>query len=173
MKQLNGRDVTPKIDDIILELNGSTVFSKIDLVQGFHQLVLSRDSRNLTTFATHVGLRRYKRLNFGVNAAPEIFQNEIRQVLEGLTGTLNISDDIIIHGKTRAEQDRNLETVFKRLQERNLTLNKKKCEFGKSTLNFLVLFSRTKDFLRIPKNWKQLKVLKGHKIKLTLEVFLE
>ena len=48
--------VTPKIDDIILELNGSTVFSKIDLVQGFHQLVLSRDLRNLTTFATHVGL---------------------------------------------------------------------------------------------------------------------
>ena len=61
--------------------------------------MLSRDSRNLTTFATHVGVRRYKRLNFGVNAAPEIFQNEIRQVLEGLTGTLNISDDIIIMEK--------------------------------------------------------------------------
>ena len=93
------RHVTPTIDDIILELNGSTVFSKVDLYKGFHQCVLSEESRNMTVFATHVGLRRYKRLTFGVCSAPEIFQNEIRQVIEGLSGTLNISDDIIIHGK--------------------------------------------------------------------------
>ena len=78
------RHVTPTIDDIILELNGSTMFSKVDLNKGFHQLVLSEESRNMTTFPTHVGLRRYKRLNFGVSCAPEIFQNEIRQALEGL-----------------------------------------------------------------------------------------
>ena len=77
------RHVTPTIDDIKLELNGSTVFSKVDLNKRFHQLVLSEDSRKMITFATHVGLRRYKRLNFGVSCAPEIFQNEIRQTLEG------------------------------------------------------------------------------------------
>ena len=63
-----------------------------------------------------------------------------------LTGTLNISDDIIIHGKTCAEHDRNLEAVFKRLQERNLTLNKRKCEFGKSTLKFFGLIFSDKGF---------------------------
>ena len=83
------------------------MFSKIDLNKGFHQLVLSEDSRNMTTFSTHVGLRRYKRLNFGFSCAPEIFQNEIRQTLEGLNATLNISDDIIVHGKTREEHDQN------------------------------------------------------------------
>ena len=61
------RHVTLTIGDIMLELNGSTVFSKVDLNKEFHQLVLSEDSRNMTTFATHVGLRRYKRLNFGVS----------------------------------------------------------------------------------------------------------
>ena len=130
------RHVTPTIDDIILELNGSTVFSKVDLNKGFHQLVLSEQSRSMTTFATHVGLRRYKRLNFGVSCAPEIFQNEIRQALEGLNGTLNISDDIIVHGKTREEHDQNLEALLNRLQEKNLTLNKNKCEFGKPRIKF-------------------------------------
>ena len=130
------RHVTPTIDDIILELNGSTVFSKVDLNKGFHQLVLSEQSRSMTTFATHVGLRRYKRLNFGVSCAPEIFQNEIRQALEGLNGTLNISDDIIVHGKTREQHDQHLEALLNRLQEKNLTLNKIKCEFGKSRIKF-------------------------------------
>ena len=130
------RHVTPTIDDIILELNGSTVFSKVDLNKGFHQLVLSEESRNMTTFATNVGLRRYKRLNFGVSCAPEIFQNEIRQALEGLNGVLNISDDIIVHGKTREEHDKNLEALLQRLQNKCLTVNKSKCEFGQSRIKF-------------------------------------
>ena len=130
------RHVTPTIDDIVLELNGSKVFSKVDLYKGFHQCVLSEESRNMTVFATHVGLRRYKRLNFGVCSAPEIFQNEIRQVIEGLSGTLNISDDIIIHGKTRAEHDRNLKSLLQRLSEKGLTLNRDKCEFGQNKIKF-------------------------------------
>ena len=77
---------------------------------------------------------RYKRLNSGVSVAPEIFQNEIRQVLTGLEGTLNISDDIIIHASNREEHDRRLEAVLQRLQDKNLTLNKQKCEFGKTSL---------------------------------------
>lgn len=52
----------------------------------------------MTVFANHVGLRRYNRLNYGVSVAPEIFQNEIRQVLQCLSGALNKSDDLIIHG---------------------------------------------------------------------------
>ena len=51
-------------DDLIADLNRSTVFSKLD-----HQLELSPKSRNVTVFSTHTGLRRYKRLLFGVNAA--------------------------------------------------------------------------------------------------------
>ena len=54
----------------------------------------------MTTFATHVGLRRFKRLNFGVNAAPEIFRDEIMQAISGKKGTLNIADDIIFQGPT-------------------------------------------------------------------------
>ena len=60
------RHIIPTTDDIIADLNGCKVFSKIDLNQGYHQLPLHPDSRHLTTFSTHVGLYRYKRLNFGL-----------------------------------------------------------------------------------------------------------
>lgn len=128
------RHVTPTIDDMILDLNGAKVFSKLDLNAGYHQLELHPESRNITTFSTHVGLRRYKRLSFGISSAAEVFQNTLSTALEGLRGVRNISDDIIVFGENQLEHDKNLEAVFKRLSERNLTLNKDKCEFNKSQL---------------------------------------
>ncbi|XP_053400675.1 uncharacterized protein K02A2.6-like [Mercenaria mercenaria] len=132
------KNVSPTVDDIILTLNGAKVFSRLDLYKVFHQIELDviESSRVMTTFQTHVGLFRYKRLNFGVSAAPILFQNELRQALQGLTGVLNIADDIVCYGKTREEHDINLRALFQRLQERNLTLNKKKCSFGQSKIKF-------------------------------------
>ena len=118
------RHVTPTIDDMILDLNGSKVLSKLDLNAEYHQLELHPDSRNITTFSTHVGLRRYKRLNFGISSAAEVCQNTLSTALEGLQGVRNISDDIIVFGQNQKEHDKNLEKVFKRLAEKNLTLNK-------------------------------------------------
>ena len=60
----------PTVDEVLENLNGGAVFSKLDLCLGFHQIELDEDSRDITTFATHDGLFRYKRLSFGVNSAP-------------------------------------------------------------------------------------------------------
>ena len=57
------------VDEVLENLNGSAVSSKLDLCLGFHQIKLDGDSRDITTFATHDGLFRYKRLGFGVNLA--------------------------------------------------------------------------------------------------------
>lgn len=130
------RHITPTIDDIIAKLNGAKLFSKLDMNDGFQQCVLSKKSRNITVFSTHLGLRRYKRLNYGISASPEIFQNEVRQVLEGLDGCLNISDDIIIYGSTQEEHNQNLQRVLKRLEDKNLTLNKNKCLFSQKQVKF-------------------------------------
>ena len=67
------RHPTPTVDDLITSLNGATMFSKLDLRSGYHQLQLAPESCYITTFATHKGLWRYKRLNFGTNSASEIF----------------------------------------------------------------------------------------------------
>ena len=54
------RHPVPTVEDLIVDLNGATVFSKIDLNQGRHKLELDEESRSITTFATHIGLFRYK-----------------------------------------------------------------------------------------------------------------
>ena len=127
---------TPTVDDLIHTLNGATVFSKLDLRSGYHQIMLASQSRYITTFATHQGLRRYCRLNFGTNSASEIFQKLINEQIHDIPGALNISDDVIIFGKTQADHDNALKAVFQKIAEVNLTLNKSKCEFNKRSISF-------------------------------------
>ena len=126
----------PTIDDLVADLNGAAVFTTLDLSSGYHQLELAEESRHITTFSTHLGLRRYKRLLFGINAASEIFQNTIEELLTGLPGCKNISDDIIVFGKDQATHDANLRQVLERLKSHNLRLNKEKCHFSKSEVMF-------------------------------------
>ena len=82
------RQVTPTIKEMIGDLNGAKVFTKLDLNQGYNQLELAPESRYITTFGTHMGLMRCKRLNFGISSAAEIFQNVIRETLQGIDGAI-------------------------------------------------------------------------------------
>ncbi len=116
------KHLMPTIDNLVADLNGATIFSKLDLSSGCYQLELEPESHRITTFSTHVGLRRYKRLMFGINAASEIFHNAIEEILTGLPGCKNISDDIIVFGATTAEHDQNLYGVLTRLQQHDIRL---------------------------------------------------
>ncbi|XP_060067120.1 uncharacterized protein LOC132547378 [Ylistrum balloti] len=66
---------------------------------------LDSESRDITTFVTHAGLYRYKRLMFGINAAPELYQHIISQIFHDIEGVESISDDIVVHGTTKEEHD--------------------------------------------------------------------
>ena len=123
---------------MVENLNGSAVFSKLDLRLGFHQIELDKESRDIATFAAHEGLFRYKRLSFGVNSAPEKYQQIIRQVVSDIEGVLNIADDLVVHGKS-IEEHESLYKVLQRLEEKNLTLNPMKCEFRMDKVVFMGL----------------------------------
>ena len=84
-----GRHPIPTIEEVLYDLNGSTVFSKLDLKWGFHQVELDERSREMTTFVTHRGLYRYKRLMFGVTSAPEKYQKIVADVLHACEGVAN------------------------------------------------------------------------------------
>jgi len=129
----------PTVNEVLENLNGSTVFSKLDLRLGFHQIELDEGSRDTTTFATHDGLFRYKRMSFGVNSAPEKYQQILTQVISDIGGVQNIADDLIVHGKSNEEHDRNLHTLMQRLEEKNLTLNSEKCQFQMDKVVFMVI----------------------------------
>jgi hypothetical protein len=111
------RHIIPTIDDVVHDLNGCKVFSKIDLNQGYHQIPLHPDSKPLTTFSTHIGLFRYKRLNFGLSCAAEIFQKKVSDAIRGIPCVKNISDDIYIGGIDNDDHDRRLKQLFQQLQD--------------------------------------------------------
>ena len=126
----------PTADELISSLHRAKIFSKIGLNAGYHQLSLAEESRHLTTFSTHRGLRRYTCLNFGTNSAAEQFQQAIQQTLSGIPGFMNISDDIIVFGADKTAHNQALQQCFARLEENGLTINRKKCEFYKDKLDF-------------------------------------
>ena len=97
---------------------------------GFHQIVLAKESRPITTFITHKGLYRYKRLSFGVNSALEMFQHIISQVLHSCEGVSNIADDIIVYGKDEEDNDTKLRKCMDTLRSRCLTINLDKSQFN-------------------------------------------
>ena len=130
------RHQSPTVDDLIHALNGAQLFSKLDLRSGYHQLTLAPDSRYVTTFATHKGLRRYKRLNFGTNSAGELFQRVISDQIRDIPGAINISDDVIIYGKTPEEHNKALKAVIEKFIKVGLTLNREKCLFAQKSLTF-------------------------------------
>ena len=144
---LRERHPSPTIDDIVERLNGAKVFSKVDLKAGYHQLMLSESCRYITTFSTHTGLYRYKRLNFGICSASEVFQRVVEDVIGGIDGAFNISDDIFIFGKGDdpcGAHDKALDEVLCRLKESGLTANLPKCEFRKPSMEFYgMIFSES------------------------------
>ena len=83
----------------------------------------------MTTFAAHLGLYRYKRLNFGTKSSAEIFQDTVnKEITCDIPGCIKIGDDILVFGKGQEEHDQCLEKLFKRAREKGITLNKDKCK---------------------------------------------
>ena len=131
------RHPIPTVDELLQDFNEATVFSKLDLKDGYHQTELLEDSRDITTFVTNKGLYRYKRLNFGISSASEMYQHIIEQVIQGCEGARNISDDIIVCRKRREEHDARVCQVLERLRDRGLTLNPDKSKFHMDRLVFM------------------------------------
>lgn len=131
------RHILPAVDETLAKLAGATVFTKLDATAGFWQIPLHSDSVPLTTFITPFGRYCYKRLPFGISAAPEHFQKRLTQMLTGLEGTVCHADDILVFGSTRQQHDHRLHKVLERLQEEGLTLNNDKCHFAVDRVKFL------------------------------------
>jgi len=117
------RHPIPTVDEVLQSMNGSTVFTKIDLACGFHQLELEEKSREITTFTCHLGIFRYNRLMFGISLAPELFQHIIQQVTSECEGVQHISDDLIVHGNGDREHDVRLVKCIETLAKYGFTIN--------------------------------------------------
>ncbi|XP_063952108.1 uncharacterized protein K02A2.6-like [Lytechinus pictus] len=125
------------VEDILANLNGGVLFSKLDLAHAYNQLELDEESKKYLILSTHKGLFQQNRLVFGITSAPSIWQQTIEQVLQGLPGVQVYLDDILVTGRTELEHYENLDKVLTRLEERNLTLRQEKCRFAQESIEFL------------------------------------
>ena len=127
---------TRTLEDLVYEVNGATVFSTLDIIKAFHQFELEESQMNLTCVATHEGLLRYRRLHMGISSASEIFTEQIRVMLQDIPGVLNMTDDLLVFGRTEEDHQRTLLAVLQRLEERGLTLNLDKCQLYQKEVIF-------------------------------------
>lgn len=127
----------PTIDGLFSRLGNATYFTQLDLKNGFHQCELDPSCRHITTFITPWGMYRYKRLIFGVNCAPELFQKLLEQLLSGCHNVVNYIDDIVVFGASEVEHDGALRNVLAVLKAHGVLLNSQKCKFKVKQITFL------------------------------------
>ena len=126
----------PRFEEVCSNLKGSTVFSKLDMKNAYFQIQLSKASREITTFSTHKGLFRYKRLFCGINCAPEAFQKIMEIATKDCEGLEVYIDDFLIHGATREIHDQRLRHFLRKFKQLGLTLNYEKCVFATKQVHF-------------------------------------
>lgn len=120
---IHDRYSLPTIEKLTIHLHGSTIFSKLDLHQGYLQVPLHPDSRNLTAFIMHVGVFCYTRMPFGLSSTLNCFQKIMPTILAGIPGIAIYIDEIIVHALNAVTCEQYLRATFAALSQNNLTLN--------------------------------------------------
>ncbi|KAL0551605.1 hypothetical protein IC582_010694 [Cucumis melo] len=129
----------PRIDDLFDQLQGATMFSKIDLRSGYHQLRIKDEDVPKTAFRFRYGHYEFIVMSFGLTNAPAVFMDLMNRVFREFLDTFVIVfiDDILIYSKTEAEHEEHLRMVLQTLRDNKLYAKFSKCEFWLKQVSFL------------------------------------
>jgi hypothetical protein len=127
------------INDLFDKLQGAKVFSKIDLLSGYHQLKIREQDIPKTAFTTRYGLYEYTVMSFGLTNAPAFFMSMMNKVfMEFLDKFIVVFiDDILVYSKNEEEHKEHLRLVLEKLREHQLYAKFSKCEFWWKEVRYL------------------------------------
>ena len=126
----------PVLEDFSHKFHDCSIWTKLDLRQGYHQLMSHPESRSVATFSTPWGNFRPKRLVFGAKASQDLFDDAMSRICGDIPQCLNQRDDILIGAHNWKEHNETLGSVFQRAEDYGITFNKPKCHFGQTQITF-------------------------------------
>ncbi|GJS70706.1 putative reverse transcriptase domain-containing protein [Tanacetum coccineum] len=136
---MKNRYSLPRIDDLFDQLQGSSVYSKIDLRSGYHQLRVREEDISKTAFRTRYGHYEFQVMPFGLTNAPAVFMDLMNRVCKPYLDKFVIVfiDDILIYSKNKQEHEEHLKIILELLKKEELYAKFSKCEFWIPKVQFL------------------------------------